>query len=468
MDSLFRIVDNGRESMGFYPWRELDLYISNFVSSLGNSLVATGGIIEDIGRSVTKPTGHEVLDLGGAVLLPGFIDAHTHVQAWGLRLFTTDLGGARSWSEVISIISRSEGAFIGIDYDESGWPDDVIPGDLEDFDFPVALRRVCGHKAVANDAALGMIGDGHPAAVDDDGVLEKGALELFHIFDPGVDGRIEAAAHGAITTVHEITHDIEPLRRSGTPLKWRAYMVVEDEPVRRREGFAGIKLFSDGSIGSRTAWMTEDYTDGGRGGPYMDRETIVEHAGRAAELGLQVMTHALGDAAVQNVVAAYTEVAGSHEPVRPRIEHLELVPEADWAVMRELGVVASMQPNFTVNWGMPGGMYEAALGPRYITANEYAKGLTCNLAFGSDCMPMGPLIGMVGALEHPDPGARLTVDEAVRAYTAGGAFAGMMEASAGSIAPGMACDLVALNGTVPDCGVLMTIIDGEVAFSNGD
>jgi len=317
-----------------------------------------------------------------------------------------------------------------------------------------------------------MIGEHHPGAVDDDGVSEKGALELFHIFDPGPEERVEAARHGAdtavslgITTVHEITHDLEPLRRSGTPLKWRAYMVTEDEPVRRHDGFAGIKLFSDGSIGSRTAWMAADYTDGGRGGPYMDRETIVEHAGRAADLGLQVMTHALGDAAVHNVVEAYAEVAASHELVRPRIEHLELVPDGDWAAMRDLGVVASMQPNFTVNWGMPGGMYEAALGPRYLKANIYRKGLSCNLAFGSDCMPMGPLLGMKGALEHPDPDARLTVDEAVRAYTEGGAHAGMTERSTGAIGPGRACDLVALSGTVPDRQVLMTIIDGEVVFS---
>jgi len=448
-----------------------DVYLTNFRSDLGDSLVATDGVIEEIGRDVVKPTGHEVLDLDGAALLPGFIDAHTHVQAWGLRLFTTDLSGARSWSDIISRISGSDGAFIGIDYDESGWSDDMRTMDLDGFDFPVALRRVCGHEALANDAALRIMGEDHPGAVDDDGVSEKGALELFRIFDPGAEKRVEAARHGAdtavslgITTVHEITHDLEPLRRSGTPLKWRAYMVIEDDPVRRRDGFAGIKLFSDGSIGSRTAWMTEDYTDGGRGGPYMDREIIIEHAGRAADLGLQVMAHALGDAAVHNVIEAYTEVAASYELVRPRIEHLELVPDGDWAAMRGLGVVVSMQPNFTVNWGMPGGMYETALGSRYTAANNYRKGLSCNLAFGSDCMPMGPLLGMRGALEHPDPDARLTVDEAVRAYTEGGARAGMTERSTGTIGPGKACDLVVLSGAVPDRHVLMTIIDGEVVF----
>ncbi len=448
-----------------------DLYLTNFRSRLGDSLVSTEGVIEDIGMGVTKPTGHEVIDLDGGLLLPGFIDAHTHIQAWGLRLFTTDLGNADSWSDVISRISGSEGPFIGIDYDESGWPDDIRTNDLEEFDFPVALRRVCGHKAVANEAALRLIEEDHPRAVEDDGVSEKGALELFHIFDPGPEGRIEAATHGAdtalslgITTVHEITHDLTPLKRSGTPLKWRGYRVTEDEPVGRHEDFEGIKLFSDGSIGSRTAWMLEDYTDGSRGGPYMERDSIVEHAMRATELGLQVMTHALGDAAVQNVVEAYTEVAGSHEMTRPRIEHLELVPGPAWSAMRELGVVASMQPNFTVNWGMPGGMYESALGARYVTANNYRKGLDCSLAFGSDCMPIGPLFGLKGALEHPDANARLTVEQAVTAYTGGGAFAGMMEGKVGSIDTGKASDLVVLTGDVPDGQVVMTIIDGEVVF----
>jgi predicted amidohydrolase YtcJ len=227
----------------------------------------------------------------------------------------------------------------------------------------------------------------------------------------------------------------------------------------------GIKMFADGSIGSRTAWMTEEYSDGGVGGQYTDRDTLIETSGRAADLGLQVMTHALGDAAVAAVVDVYREVAASHDLVRPRIEHLELVPGPEWKAMEELGVVASMQPNFTVNWGMPGGMYEDAIGDRYLNTNLYARAMDLQLALGSDCMPMGPMFGIRGATEHPNPQARLTFDQAISAYTEGGAYASMMEDSAGRLEPGSAGDLVVLNGTSGTAEVLMTVIDGVVVYS---
>jgi predicted amidohydrolase YtcJ len=156
---------------------------------------------------------------------------------------------------------------------------------------------------------------------------------------------------------------------------------------------------------------------------------------------------------------------------RHRIEHLELTPDDLVARIARLGVTASMQPNFVDRWGQPAGMYARALGPerlaemnRFRTLRE--RGVT--LAFGSDCMPMGPLAGLRGALRHPRASERLTAQEAFAAYTAGSAYAGFSEAETGAIAIGLLADLVLVAGDPwsaadPEaCPVLATVVGGRL------
>ena len=133
---------------------------------------------------------------------------------------------------------------------------------------------------------------------------------------------------------------------------------------------------------------------------------------------------------------------------RHRLEHLELLHPEHLGWLRKLGLVASLQPNFVARWQMPGGLYEQRLGWSLAQKmNPFAsiRAAGVPLAFGSDGMPFGPLFGLVGALQHPAPEERLSLTEALRAYTEGAAFACQIETKVGTIAEGMLADLVVLS-----------------------
>jgi len=448
-----------------------DLVLTGFRSPLGDMLVCTDGWIEEVGCGLAVPTGHVVVDLGGADLLPGLVDAHSHVQQWAVHRIAADLSGARSWDETLALVRPDDGFFLGVDYDDGAWPDPPDPRGLDRFGFPVVLRRVCGHRALASEEALDLIGRRYPWAVGDDGLTERGALALLDIVEIPMEARVGAVRAAVrdllavgITCVHEIAPDIDPLRRAGEPIRWVAYRTWDGAGPPPMDGFIGMKLFADGSIGSRTAWVSGGYADGSTGGAYMDREDLWSAISAAAARGIQVMVHAIGDEAVGMVADVLREVAGSHELWRPRIEHMEMVHPSSWDVLREVGVVASMQPNFVARWGMPGGMYERALGDRYLRMNLFRTALDLHLAFGSDCMPPDPFLGIRGATGHPDPSERLTVEEAVGAYTMGGAHAAGLEDEIGLIAPGRKCDVIAVRGGIPNGLEVATVVDGRIVY----
>jgi hypothetical protein len=201
-----------------------------------------------------------------------------------------------------------------------------------------------------------------------------------------------------------------------------------------------------------------------------DREKLTTLVRRAREAGLQIAVHAIGDRAARLVVDAF-ESAGVRPAERARIEHLEMADDADLKRAAAMGVVASVQPNFTGEWGQHGGMYETRLGwERARRLNRFRAYADAGLplAFGSDDMPLGPLYGMASAVDAPEPEQRVSVEEALRAYTAGAAWAGFAEGEVGALAPGMLADLVALSrdprAGLRDVRVDMTVVGGEIAF----
>ncbi|MCJ2555440.1 MAG: amidohydrolase family protein, partial [Candidatus Thermoplasmatota archaeon] len=162
------------------------------------------------------------------------------------------------------------------------------------------------------------------------------------------------------------------------------------------------------------------------------------------------------------------------EGFRHRIEHLELPTEEDLREARRLGLVASMQPNFVGQWSRPGGMYEDRLGPERLKGNNPFRRILdmgIPLAFGSDNMPLSPLYGVHWAVNAPFEAQRLTVEEALRAYTLGSAYASGEEALKGSLDPGKLADLVVLEKdpwerpeTIEDIPVYATILGGRVVY----
>jgi hypothetical protein len=179
------------------------------------------------------------------------------------------------------------------------------------------------------------------------------------------------------------------------------------------------------------------------------------------------------------VLDRYDAVRGEYsDDVEPRlrVEHAELATDEAVERMAEAGVVASVQPNF-LRWSRAGGLYEARLGADALAANNrYADMLEAgvSLAFGSDKMPPGPLYGIHRAVTADHESQRPSVDEAVAAYTRGGAHAAFAEGEVGRLAPGYLGDAVVLDGdpydgpeAVADCEVETTVLGGEVVYEAG-
>lgn len=242
---------------------------------------------------------------------------------------------------------------------------------------------------------------------------------------------------------------------------------------------------------------TPDPADGARpgcGSRIWTDAHLDHHFGTAHANGIQVHAHAIGDAAVDQGLDAYARLAaheslegrgwaveamprlpgrmpgeedrmpdpvdlasfgqapverkqGGSTGLRHRFEHYEIVHDDQVARTVELGIVASSQPNFVGEWSAKGGMYHARLGDRYRLNNRFRSFLDAGipLAFGSDGMPFGPLVGLQSALHHPDPTQRLTPGEAVWHYTTGAAWSLHWEDDVGALLPGMKADLVVLD-----------------------
>ena len=189
--------------------------------------------------------------------------------------------------------------------------------------------------------------------------------------------------------------------------------------------------------------------------------------------GFQAAVHAIGDRAIELVIETIEAVAPDPGP-RHRIEHAELLHPEHVERMARHGIVASCQPNFIGQWSLQGGMYETRLGfERNARNNPYREILERGvaLAFGSDGMPYGPLEGIHWAVNAPFGNQRMTLDEAIGAYTVGGAFAGFEEAESGSLTRGTLGDAVVLQGDpwreperIKEIRVAMTISGGRIAW----
>ena len=454
----------------------------------------------------------EVIDLDGRTVLPGFVDAHTHLRVVGRRQVNADLGGASGPEDCAARLRAAADAreewILGFGYDESEWGGDYLTRETLDAvstERPVAAFREDLHVASVNSVALGRLREDFPEDDvrtedgDPTGVLvEDAAQVVFEAVDPGLEGTrdlLRAAQERAlelgVTGVHEmIRNDNDPRVYREMALAgdldlrvrlnyWSSYLdAVEKVGLRTNFGsdrlrVGGIKTFTDGSLGGRTAKLSEPYADGeGRGNWVVDPADLRALADRAAALDLQLCAHAIGDEAIDAALSTY-EAVGDGEDARHRIEHAEILTDDLVERLAESDVVVSMQPNF-LKWAREDGLYESRLGEgRTRDSNRFRDLLDAGarLAFGSDCMPLGPLFGVQQAVTAPAEGQRLTVTEALRAYTRGAALAGFDEDRLGSLEPGKRGDLVVLADSpwaveprdIADIDVSMTLIDGEIA-----
>jgi predicted amidohydrolase YtcJ len=251
-----------------------------------------------------------------------------------------------------------------------------------------------------------------------------------------------------------------------------------------------VKAFADGSIGSRTAWMFMAYTDDshtfGLPTPLMDPPSKMEALARGANAaGIQVCIHAIGTRAVSEVLDIYEAIGGADPASRRfRIEHAQHMQPGDFKRFAKLGVIASMQPYHAIDDGR---WVEKRIGPErawWSYAWRSMLDVGAPLAFGTDwpVAPLNPLLGVYAAVtrstldgKHPDgwiPREKISLDEALRAYTAGSAYAAFQENEKGTLAPGKLGDIVVLSedlfsipaDKIRNVLVEMTVVGGKVVY----
>lgn len=383
----------------------------------------------------------------------GFHDAHVHLLHEGLVRIRCDFAPARSLAEALDLFSTylrtlppDQPVVWGERWDESAWPERRGPSSAEidalEPNRPVILRRICGHRAVLNTKAL-MAAQAELGALDPNGQLvEEQAWGLSTLWPPSAAEQREALLNGqetalsmGITRVSEMgsTGALETYERLAADgrLKMDALVYVRPERLseaarhRSQSGLSigGVKIFTDGSIGARTAALREGYADRtGRGLLLVSDEELCALLQDCFERQLPVAIHAIGDAALEQVVSAFESVAGERLPLPMgwgSIEHAELLDDELLSRIKRLGVTLSMQPNFVAQWGQPGGLYQEALGPaRFGRMNPFGeirrRGIP--LTFGSDCMPLDPALGLRGVVHHPNPAHRLPAGDALQVF----------------------------------------------------
>ncbi|MEE4361790.1 MAG: amidohydrolase [Pseudomonadales bacterium] len=469
--------------------------------------VLAAGATDDLReRAALLETDVVEIDGAGRFVMPGLIDAHGHFTSLGYDALRLNVTGLRSLAETVETIrahaSTGSGWITGGRWNQELWPEARFPtaADLDGVtDRPVWLRRVDGHAAWANRAALAAAGvtrdtpdpaggqiirdaDGEPT-----GVMVDAAMRLVDAVVPAPD---DATLRAAIDAAQEImlsrglvqVHDagagkreietFQALAKDGA-LKVRLYVMLAgvstldafdapiDDPEDRVDVLA-LKLYSDGALGSRGAALFQDYSDdeGNRGLLFIEADALSAIVDRAATAGWQVGVHAIGTRANQIVLDAYEQVAEKYPDTRGRrhrVEHSQILVPADIERYARLGVVASMQPTHATSDMF---MAEKRLGPErlggaYAWQSLLASGAV--LALGSDfpVEPPDPLYGIHAAVTRQNrdnepmggwrPEEHLTLEQALRGFTLDAAWAAHQEDVLGSLEPGKWADFVLLK-----------------------
>jgi predicted amidohydrolase YtcJ len=498
-----------------------------------------GKVVQLFQRGERKPDRTRFrFDGKGRTLIPGLIDAHGHVMELGLGALELDLTGTRSVAEAQAKIAAYAAAhptprwIVGRGWNQENWGGrfptaadiDAVVGDR-----PVWLERVDGHAGWANSAAIreAKVGPHTPSpaggriemeAGRPTGIFVDAAKDLITRVIPPPLPRIRDEAfqkaqeimlsYGLIGAcdMAESIDDWLTIRRAGDAGRLRVRLISYGyglETVLAVAGtgptpwlygdrlrMIGVKFFADGALGSRGAWLKQPYKDapGQRGLPFHTDAEIRNLMSRAAMDNFQVAVHAIGDAANAQILGAIDELSDTYKGDRRwRIEHAQIVDPADLPKFAKHGIVASMQPTHeTSDWRMA----EARLGMERLQGSYAWKTMLANgvpLAFGSD-FPVespNPFPGLAAAISREDaqgqppggwmPEQKLTLEQALAAFTRGAAYASFAEDRLGSLEKGHYADFIFIDRDIfagasaqdiRNTKVLETWIAGEKAWPN--
>lgn len=484
------------------------------------------------------------VDGKGRVVVPGMIDAHVHIMETGFAKMTLDLSGARSLEEALVMVrayvaAHPDRAWIeGGGWNQANWAKDAAGVDrmptAAELDRvtggkPAFLSRVDNHAAWVNSAALAAArvteGTADPAGGRIErvggsrkpaGVLVDAAQDLVRAKLPPPrpsdrdtafgEAQLEFLRQGvtAVADMGTTIQDWQAYRRAGDAGNLRIRIVSYAKGVDAMEliggsgpsawlygdrlKIQGVKLYLDGALGSRGAWLKAPYADAPEtsGLPRMNETQLGNLMSRAAIDNFQVAVHAIGDKANETALDTIAQLSDTYKGDRRwRIEHAQVLAPADIARFVQHGTIASMQPQHQASDRT---MAEARLGPQRLAGAYAWKSVAATgarLAFGSDTPvePPSPFVGLAVAVSRQgadgqpsggwQPQERLTLAQALSAYTSGAAYAMFAEDRLGRIARGMKADFLFVDRdpttATPDAlrqtKVLETWINGVQAWS---
>ncbi|WP_347862573.1 amidohydrolase [Salimicrobium sp. PL1-032A] len=508
------------------------------------AVVVEDGMIIDTGSTHTLYSRYEDRieeehNLNGAVMYPGFTDSHLHMIMHGERLLRLDLSFMKSKQEVLQALKQRAGStpagewVIGEGFNENQWKEKtpLHKAELDEVstEHPIMLSRICRHALVANSKAIDLAGvdkttpDPQGGKVEKD---EKGLNGLFH--DEAQDYIKKAMPEVSSAYLEEaLTQAVEDMysrglvgghtedlyyyggfRKTldafhrvidGTKRKFRANLLVHHKAIDEMEAsglsfgdgtayveLGAMKIFSDGALGGRTAWLTAPYEDD------PSQEGMMIHSGKdldhlfekARQKRMPVAVHAIGDGAVEAVVERM-ERYPVEQGGRDRIIHAQILNDGLMERLKKLPVVLDIQPSFVASdfpWVIDR-LGEDRLKKSYAWKTLYDKGIL--LAGGSDAPieEVNPLMGIRAAVDRRatedykvyQEEERLSMYEAVSLYTKGSALATGKEKEQGMIREGYLADFTILDRDlfslapyeVSDAVVLMTVVDGEIMYEKG-
>ena len=516
-----------------------------------SAIAVSGHLIEAVGTDqdiLSLADAHtRVIDLNGKCIVPGFTDTHCHVLFGGLEKKHLDLSSVRSIEEIVERGRKyiedhniPEGTWIlGGGYDHNIFDDPRQPerSDLDRIStrHPIMVERVCGHIGSINSLAFELTGfDRSDFTFEGGGGVERGedgrangvlvetALDLIklHIPPPSEEMMKEAvlaifkeAASFGVTAMHTNDADIftlpavinvyKAIKEEGkaTVRIWEEVQTPRMEELRSflalglRTGSGDpffkigcIKLFTDGSLGARTAYMKEDYADapGNRGVSVYSQEELNEIVLAAHENGMQIGAHAIGDEAAMQCARAFQAAYDRDgRDLRNRIIHCQFADAELLDLMKNSHTCADIQPPFLAS-DLP--IIPKRLGERdrigYVWKSLSERGILCGGGSDHPVESFNPIWGIHCAVNRTDshglpcggwhPEQKLSAEEALRLYTINGALLSMEEDVRGSLEKGKYADFAVLDKdicavppsqicTVRNC---MTVMNGKIIFSS--
>lgn len=482
----------------------------DIVRFTGIVIAADGRVSQLLERRDERPKNPEyIFDGKGQFIIPGLIDAHGHVMNIGFQALSLDLSATRSLAEAQQAIADYAAAnpqlpwIVGRGWNQEKWGLGRFPTakeiDAVVADRPVYLGRVDGHAGWANSRAMELAGISSATKSPDGGRIEKIAGQPIGIFVDAAEelmtpvipparpidrdqALIEAQnillAQGitAIADMGTTIEDWQSFRRAGDSGRLNIRIMSYAAGIQNmiaiggpgpspwlyddRLRLNGVKLYLDGALGSRGAWLKSDYADkpGEKGLPFLNDTQLLNLMSRASMDNFQLAIHAIGDRANQQVLDAMDElkdVFGTDR--RWRIEHAQILDTQDIMRFATLGAIASMQP---VHQTSDRTMAEQRLGTARLNGAYAWRSLEdagVLLAFGSDAPveSANPFISLAVAMTREDenrepfggwrPEERLSRESALAGFTINAAYAGYAEGRFGSLMPGNRADFLIID-----------------------